>query len=298
MAHYAEVWDEFDAEQTGYADPYPAIREVLSEDYADAPPETIERLVATAYPGLAAEDLEGFFSTLRRAGRSIGRVAQRALPGVIQGATTGAALGPWGALAGGVAGGALSAATSGGARRSSRRPTRARTAARGAPAAPARAAGSPAAAQLLRTLARPEVGQALRSLALGGAGRRSVNVGGMNIPTGAITNALGRLLERAEAEMHAAAAGEATGTPAYLLDADGEYLVDPGDAEQRADLVLELFAEADAALRQDADDAAVEVIFVETGESWDEDEDEDADDEAVSLYEGVDYASLDDEFID
>jgi hypothetical protein len=300
MPRYAGAWVEFDDGAAEYADPYPAIREVLSEDYADAAPETIERFVESAYPGLTAEDLEGFFSGLRRAGRSIGRVAKRALPGVIQGATTGAALGPWGALAGGLAGGALSAATSGGARGAPRRSgARPRLPARGmrgpaarSPAARVPVAGSPAGAQLLRTLARPEVGQALRSLAMGGAGRRNVNVGGLNIPTGAITNVLGRLLERAEMEMHAASVGEATGTPAYLLDNAGEYLVDPGDPDQRADLVLELFAEADALEAED--ERTVEVIYVEARESWNEDDDAE-DEDGVSLYEGVDYDAVDDE---
>lgn len=288
MPRYAGAWVEFDDDAVEYVDPYPAIREALSEDYADAAPETIERLVESAYPGLAAEDLEEFFKTLRRAGRSIGRVAKRALPGVIQGATTGAALGPWGALAGGLAGGALSAATSGSARRGPPRRARVRLPTRGAPAQPP---GAPAAAQLVRTLARPEVGQALRSLAMGGAGRRNVNVGGVNIPTGAITNVLGRLLEQAEAEMHASAVGEATGTPAYLLDDAGEYLVDPTDPDQRAELVLELFAQADA--HEDEPERTVEVIVIEADESWDEYDDAEGD--GVSLYEGVDYDALNEE---
>jgi hypothetical protein len=291
MSRYSEAWIELDEDAADYADPYPSIREVLSGDYADSAPETIERLVESAYPGLSAEDLEGFFSSLRRAGQAVGQVAQRALPGVIQGATTGSALGPWGALAGGLAGGALSAATSGGAggaRGGGQRGARVRLPARGTPPS---TAGSPAVAQLLRTLARPEVGQALRSLAMGRAGQRHVRVGGLSVPTGAITNLLGRLLERAEAEMHAFAVGEASGTPAYLLDDSGEYLVDPTDPDQRADLVLELFARADSF--EDEPERSVEVVYVATDALWDEDDE--ADDEGISLYEGVDYEALSDE---
>jgi hypothetical protein len=288
MPRYAQAWVEDDGD--GYADPYPAIREVLSDTYADAAPETIEQLVESAYPGLVAEDLESFFGTLRSAGQAVGKVAKRALPGVIQGATAGAALGPWGALAGGIAGGALSAATSGGA---ARRPRRAAPARRPAPSAvPVQGARSPAAAQLLRTLARPEVSQALRSMALGSAGRRSVDLGGRSIPTGAITNLLGQLLERAEEEMHAHSVGQTSGTPAYLLDDAGEYLVDPSDPLQRADLVLELFAEADALGAERA--RSVEVIYVEADDSWD-DYDESGD-EAFSLYEGLDDNALSDDF--
>lgn len=287
MPRYAQAWVEDDGE---YADPYPAIREVLSDAYADAAPETIEQLVETTYPGLAAEDLESFFSTLSRAGQAVGQVAKRALPGVVQGATAGAALGPWGALAGGIAGGALSAATSGGARRAPRRaaPPRRPT----APAAPPRAASAPAATQLLRTLSRPEVSQSLRSLAMGGAGRRNVNVGGQSVPIGAITNLLGQLLERVQAEMHGFSVGETSGTPAYLLDDAGEYVVDPTDPAQRADRVLELFAREDAEAAESL--RPVEVVYVEADDdAWDEDEE--VDDDALSLYEGLDYDALDDD---
>lgn len=287
MPRYAQAWVEDDGE---YADPYPAIREVLSDAYADAAPETIEQLVETTYPGLAAEDLESFFSTLSRAGQAVGQVAKRALPGVVQGATAGAALGPWGALAGGIAGGALSAATSGGARRAPRHAAPARRPT--APAAPPRTAGAPAATQLLRTLSRPEVSQTLRSLAMGGAGRRNVNVGGQSVPVGAITNLLGQLLERVQAEMHGFSVGETSGTPAYLLDDAGEYVVDPTDPAQRADRVLELFAREDAEAAESL--RPVEVVYVEADDdAWDEDEELDG--EALSLYEGLDYDALDDD---
>lgn len=287
MPRYAQVWVDDQGDE--YADPYPAIRELLSDTYADAAPEAIEQLVESAYPGLSAEDLENFFGSLRNAGQVVGRVAKRALPGVVQGATAGAALGPWGALAGGIAGGALSAATSG---RASRNPRRAAPARRpAAPAVPAQATGAPAATQLLRTLSRPEVSQTLRSLTMGSAGRHNVNVGGRSVPVGAITNLLGQLLERAEAEMHAFSVGETSGTPAYLLDDAGEYLVDPTDPEQRADLILELFAQADALEAET--ERPVEVIYVEADDPWD-DYDE-LEDEALSLYEGVDYDALTDD---
>ena len=247
MRGYAEDWAgalELDDDSGEFVDPYPTLREALSPEYAELAPEQIESLVESMYPDVSAEDLESFFSSLKKVGRSVGRIAKRALPGVIQGATTGAALGPWGALAGGIAGGALSAATRGRGRATGGR----RVSRPGAPGArasgpvPGRAAlsqlaGSPAATQLLRTLGRPEVNQALMALAMGGAGRGNVKIGNVSVPTGAITSTLRRLLERAETELHESRAGEATGTPLYLLDEAGEFLVDPTDEDQRADLV-------------------------------------------------------------
>jgi hypothetical protein len=76
------------------------------------------------------------------------------------------------------------------------------------------------------------------------------------------------------------------------LDDAGEYLVDPSDPLQRADLVLELFAEADALGAERA--RSVEVIYVEADDSWD-DYDESGD-EAFSLYEGLDDNALSDDF--
>jgi hypothetical protein len=287
---------------------YPTIREALSPEYADLSAEDIELLVESMYPEIRAEDLEGFFNSLKKFGKSVGRVAQRALPGVVSGATTGAALGPWGALAGGIAGGALSAATSGPKRSSGRRRGRANGSRRRFPSglsrrlpgrgALAQLAGSPAATQLLRTLGRPQVTQAMTSLAMGGAGRRNVKVGNVSIPTGAITNTLQRLLERAEAELHEHSAGESAGTPLYLLDASGEFAVDPTDDDQRADRVLALLDLADHLGdredderedddREDDDDREIEYV----GPAWSEEEEDDD----LVLYEGVDFDSLEDD---
>ena len=153
-----------------------------------------------------------------------------------------------------------------------------------------------AGSQLLRTVARPQVIQALTSLALGGAGRRNIRVGNVNLPIGAITNALRMLLERTEAEAHAWAAGESSGTPGYLLDDAGEYLVDPIDADERADLVLELLASADGfdePYEFDVDDESeLEFVYLDPIEAW---SDEDDDDVGELLYEGVDYDALDDD---
>lgn len=101
---------------------YPQLRASLGPAFHELNDEQIDALVANLYgPGVAAEDVEGFFGDigrgLARAGRSVGRIAQQAAPhvlttlgGVAQGAATGAGFGgPIGAIVGAVAGGAGSA---------------------------------------------------------------------------------------------------------------------------------------------------------------------------------------------
>lgn len=299
-----EAWDDVQwlHESSGF-DPYPTLREALSAEYADLPAEDIESLVESLYPDVSAEDLEGFFSSLKKAVRSVGKVAKRALPGVIQGATTGAAAGPWGALVGGIAGGALRAATAGRGG-VARRVARA-AAVGGGPAARLlgrgalrQLSGSPAAAQLLKTLGQPQVSQALMSMAMGGAGKGTVRIGNVPVPTGAITNALRRLLERAESEFHEQTAGESGGTPLYLLDDAGEFVVDPADDDARADLVIEMLGLADAAEALESSDFYDEDIAENDGEAWGEDDNLEFDDdlspedEAELLYEAVDFDAI------
>lgn len=289
-------------------DPYPSLREALAADYAGLAPEAIEQIVEHLYPGADPVDVEGFFSTLKKVGKAAAKFGQKALPGVISGATSGAALGPFGALAGGLAGGVLSAATGGG-RKSGGLPTRlpSRAALAGlASAAPGigRAvsglASSPAAAQLLRVVNRPEIGQALQALAMGGAGRKNVNVGGMSIPTGAITTALRGLLERVETELHERTAGDSSGTPLYLLGNDGEFAVDPTDEQARGERVIELLARAEAAegiARESQESARYRQYRTERyrdDDEWVEVDDESAGDDEVEpedqarlLYPGV-----------
>lgn len=298
-----EVWDDVEwLDEGDEFDPYPSLREALSAEYTDLPDEDIEALVQSLYPDVSAEDLEGFFNSLKKAVHSVGKVAKRALPGVVQGATTGAAAGPWGALVGSIAGGALRAAT-GGRGGGGGRVTRSTSAGGGQAArllgrgALRQLSDSPAAAQLLKILGQPQVTQALMSMAMGGAGKGTVRVGNVPVPTGAITNALRRLLERAESEFHGQKAGESAGTPLYLLDDTGEFVVDPTDDDARADLVIELLELADAADALGSGEFEDEEIAEVDGEGWEDDytefdDDLSPDDEAELLYQGVDFDAL------
>jgi hypothetical protein len=262
------------------SDPYPELRELLSPEFAELPPEHLEVVLGHALGGGSVEDLESFWSTIKEVGRTAGSVLQTALPVVATVAGT-ALGGPVGAAIGGAAGQALSGALGGalsgpnrgrgqrvlsglaggavqgiggilggggGAGRALPGPLGALAGAAG-PALGALAGGgggSPAAAQLARTITRPETLQALLAMALGGAGRQQIPVAGTPVPASAFANLLGQLANQAAAEYHQTIAGEAVGTPMYLLDQAGEFIGDPADPASRAEVLLRRFGEADA----------------------------------------------------
>jgi hypothetical protein len=102
------------------------------------------------------------------------------------------------------------------------------------------AGGSGASANaLLGLLSRPETVRALSSAAMGPFGRSQVLVGSQPVAVQSILSALGGLAGRAASEAESTA-NEAL--PAYFHSADGELAIDPADAEQRVDALLELFA--------------------------------------------------------
>jgi len=169
----------------------------------------IEAFVEEQFSGLTAEEVENFAKSLRSFGQAAAPIAQRALPGVISGATTGAVAGPWGAVIGGVVGGTASLLATGNqqGQAAPARPLAPRPQPSAPPATPPRPAATPrphatprpnvrpsttragsspqtaaAAAQLISLLARPEVQRALMALLMGNAGRRTVRVGGQNVP--------------------------------------------------------------------------------------------------------------------
>lgn len=99
--------------------------------------------------------------------------------------------------------------------------------------------GGGSANALLGLLSRPETVRALSAAAMGPYGRTQVPVGSQAVPVQSILGALGTLAGRAASE--AEAAGEQA-FPDYFYAADGELAIDPADAEQRAEALLELFA--------------------------------------------------------
>ncbi len=245
-----------------HEDPYRNLRGLLSAELAELPAEELDEVLSGAFGEGTADVLEDFWKKLGRFGKSAGKQFLKAAPTIASTAMTGLSFTPMGLLAGGATG-LLGAAAKGAAAAAGRHPAarglrQLQGALRGG-AGKGRVplpTGSPAATQLLRFMSRPEVSQAIAQMALGTAGRHAVNAGPVRLPVGAIANTLGRLTEAAAEEYHALTAGEAEATPAYLLDAAGEFVSDPADPVQRAAIVLQRFEESDA-LAQERDSERV-----------------------------------------
>ena len=105
--------------------------------------------------------------------------------------------------------------------------------------------GGGAAGQLSSLLGRPEVQQALMALLMGQAGRRTVSVGGAQtpVPTTAIAGLLQNLSAQAVSEAAAWADG-AESDLAYMADANGEFVGDPSEDDDRAARVWDLLNNA------------------------------------------------------
>jgi hypothetical protein len=286
-------YDEYaeDDEVAVSEDSYRVTRLLLSPEYRELPPDQVEAILASTFPGMTPEDAENFFRDVGRAFNNVGRtVAQNApgiLSGAMQGATTGAVLGPWGILGGAVTGG-----VAGGLSSAARRPPGP------APVVPQPSPGVPgpgvagavtppmgggaasATQQLLSLLAQPQTWQALLAATLGRTGRSTLPTGTTPpVPVSSILNALGTLATRAAEELSVEQA-EGESVPAYLMDAEGEYMVDLADADARASHLLRVLSEANEAMVEydedyeyDEDDEDYE--YDEDDEDYEYDEDDD-----------------------
>jgi hypothetical protein len=275
-------------------DPYEDIREVLAPEYASLHPDDLEEVLTDLLGGLSPEELEDFWSGLKKFGKQVGRVAKKALPGVIQGAATGFMTGgPVGGILGAAGGGIASALQPSLAGPAT--PQSAGTALAGRPAA----VGSPATAQALQMLMDPRVQQALMSMLMGQAGRQQIPVGRTNVPVGAFPNMLGVLLNRAAAEYNALVTPSGEAIPSYLLDATGEFIVDPAVPEERAAALLGLLEQA--AWEESAYEAHEEgpIPYEEDGILYFEYLDDELDDADEDPYDAMDFfASLLDDWED
>ena len=221
---------------------YQGLRQVLAPPYRNWEAEDIEALFESY--NLSAEDMEGFFDTLKDIGKAVVSAAPSILPfaGTAVGSLFGGPLGgAVGSALGQAAGGAISQATA-------PRPQTSPSAAPGmqiprVPQSPPGAA--PTASQLMQTMFRPEMIQALVSMLLGQLGRPNVTVGSTSVPVEAFTNLLGTMVNQAQAEYNAASPGAREGIPEYLRDYAGEAVGDPAVAEHRARALWEMLQETD-----------------------------------------------------
>jgi len=257
---------------------FPLFRASLAPEYAGAEVSELDRIAQAIYGSEAtAESVEGFFGDIGRGFRSaagaVGNFAKKAapmvvnaLPAIASGAAGGAALGPWGALAGAVAGGAGSILSQ------TKNPTAraiggglttatnlASTIRGGGPAGAMGALGSlgggamrgvrlphagrggGSANALMGLLGRPELLQSVLGGALGQFGRQSVPVGGQQIPTSMLLNALGTLSNRAAHEMAAIENNGESLSPEFV-EASEALGLDADDVEGRTDTLLTLLA--------------------------------------------------------
>ena len=105
--------------------------------------------------------------------------------------------------------------------------------------------GGGAAGQLGSLLGRPEVQQALMALSMGPAGRRTVPVGHtqMPVPSAAIAGLLQNLSAQAVSEAAAFSDGSESEL-SYMADADGEFVGDPAEEDDRAARLWDLLNHA------------------------------------------------------
>jgi len=246
---------------------YESLRENISPELAHLSDAQLENLFERY--GVDAEAMEGFFSDLGKFASSAGKAVLQAAPSILPlagtvvgtafGGPIGAKLGgSLGSLAGqavgsatgqkGAGGGGLGGLLSGGL-----------GSLLGGGGLSSLMGGSPAAGQLLQTIAKPETMKALASMAMGPMGTPNIPVGGTSVPVGAFGNLLKMLTGRMEAEYaEAIAKSKGDGTPGYMKDYAGEAKADPAVAENRAEVLYELLQASGREAEQERSEAEAE----------------------------------------
>lgn len=242
---------------------YPHLREVVDERFANLTDEELEHLFSEALgEGVTPAEYEEFFAGLGKAVTKITPVLEPIGRDVLKGATAGSVAGPWGALAGGVLGGAGSALKRHGRGRTRKIGNAMGSVVGAAGALGGRGAtvkgvsgvlgalgqggtGKPAINALRGILGRPETGAALRALVAGTNPAIAVGRTQTPVPASAFAGLLGALAQEAEVEAESDFEwGEALTMPTYLLDMEGQPVVNPTVPEERAARLLQLLAGA------------------------------------------------------
>ncbi|MCP4470113.1 MAG: hypothetical protein GY815_05420 [Gammaproteobacteria bacterium] len=229
-----------------------ALSVVLHEDYTDATAEQLQQALSNIRETMTPAEAFNFNKVLRsvsKAGQSMlknpvaGQIAKTALP--IAGGALGTVVGgPIGTALGAKLGQAAGAAFTSGAPQVSGSPHKAHGVRVPSPASSPQA-GSAAAAQLLQLTQDPNMLKSLLALSLGSNGSQSIPIsGGPSVPAGAFMTLLSTLAGKAAADADAFM-GKGENTRAYLLDGEGELLVDPSVPENRAGALYELLCDAE-----------------------------------------------------
>jgi hypothetical protein len=253
---------------------YPVTRLLLAPEYRDLPDDQIETILAAAFPGMEAEDAESFLGDVGRAFSRVGREVVRRGPDILGGAARGFQTGlGTGGLYGGLIGagaGALVGGLTGG--RPPPGPARPGVPPPGVPPPSALPPGVPAPGvplpgvlpgaglpsgvpgevppagvapgqQLAAMLAQPQTWQAALTSLFGPAGRQTLPAGGGQVPVSSVLAGLGTFATRTAEEL-AVGGDEAEAAPGYLMDAEGNYAVDPANPDARAEHLLGVLGEA------------------------------------------------------
>jgi len=93
------------------------------------------------------------------------------------------------------------------------------------------------------------------------------------IPLGAVINAIAALAGQSLTELHAGTAEDEPEVPGYLVDAEGEFIVDPASPDDRAALVTHYFrindqAQQEAAWRQSGRRSFEAEDELSEGDAW------------------------------
>ena len=219
------------------ADAVETLREVLHEDYEDAPPEELDEALVNILESLAPAESFNFSKALLQAGKSATRAVEH--PAVAQIATT--ALPVVGGAVGTTLAPGVGTGLGTGLGQAAAKALAARGKPRTAPAPPAAktplAAGSPAAATGFLLTQQPYALKGLLSAALGEHGRKRID----GVPVSAVMNLLSAVFAQAAAE--ADELRRSSEPPAYLHDAEGNLRVDPvAPADRARALYAELVA--------------------------------------------------------
>ena len=138
--------------------------------------------------------------------------------------------------------------------------------------------------QIAGLLARPVVQQAISAQMLGPFGRNQVSVGGTPVPTGAVMNMLATLFHQA-AVAQLGHPGHSEALPAYLMDSEGEFAVDPADPDARGAWLAHLIASTPRPAQQIPHAFARQVETFDEHSSFDEYDEYDEYDEAEDALE-------------
>ena len=255
MTEFIEAYTTLESGEGGYRD---TVRGLLAAPYRSMPDSDIDQLLEQAFSEMTADQIEGFWDTVRNVGATVAPIA---LP------AAGAAVGT---LIGGPAGTAIGASVGrAGAQFVSGRPP----VAPGGPAqpSPGQAAastvppgGNRALNDLIALLSSAEFQKILAAQVFGQMGRQSVQVGpgGADVSFPSIMNALAQLASGASA---AAGAPPSVDQTAYLRDSYGSYVADPANPDERAIRVVELLRESRNAAARPQSPESVTAWMAEAG---------------------------------